>query len=63
MAAFFTAVVRAPFTGVLLVIEMSGSVTLVAPLIMASVAACLVASLMRGEPIYDSLRTRMNTNP
>jgi len=59
MAAFFTAVVRAPFTGILLVIEMSGSVTLVAPLITASVAACLVASLMRGEPIYDSLRARM----
>ena len=62
MAAFFTAVVRAPFTGVLLIIEMSGSVTLVAPLIAASVAACLVASLMRGEPIYDSLRARMNTH-
>lgn len=59
MAAFFTAVVRAPFTGVLLIIEMSGSVSLVAPLITASVAACLVASLMRGEPIYDSLRVRM----
>lgn len=59
MAAFFTAVVRAPFTGVLLIIEMSGSVSLVAPLITASVAACLVASLMRGEPIYDSLRARM----
>jgi chloride channel protein, CIC family len=60
MASFFTAVVRAPITGVLLVIEMSGSVTLVAPLIMASVAACLVANLMHGEPIYDSLRGRMN---
>ena len=60
MAAFFTAVVRAPFTGVLLIIEMSGSVSLVAPLIVASVMACLVASLMRGEPIYDSLRARMN---
>lgn len=63
MAAFFTAVVRAPFTGVLLIIEMSGSVSLVAPLITASVAACLVASLMRGEPIYDSLRARMNKHP
>lgn len=63
MAAFFTAVVRAPFTGVLLIIEMSGSVSLVAPLITASVTACLVASLMRGEPIYDSLRARMNTKP
>lgn len=60
MAAFFTAVVRAPFTGVLLIIEMSGSVSLVAPLIVASVMACLVASLMRGEPIYDSLRARMS---
>jgi len=59
MAAFFTAVVRAPFTGVLLICEMSGSVSLVAPLIVASVSACLVASLMRGEPIYDSLRARM----
>ena len=59
MAAFFTAVVRAPFTGVLLVIEMSGSVTLVAPLITASVAACLIANLMQGEPIYDSLRVRI----
>ena len=63
MAAFFTAVVRAPFTGVLLIIEMSGSVSLVAPLITASVTACLVASLMRGEPIYDSLRARMNKHP
>lgn len=60
MAAFFTAVVRAPFTGVILIIEMSGSVSLVVPLIIASVLAALVASLMRGEPIYDSLRTRMN---
>ena len=59
MAAFFTAVVRAPFTGVLLIIEMSGSVSLVVPLIIASVIAAMVASLMRGEPIYDSLRARM----
>ncbi|MCM0035795.1 MAG: ClC family H(+)/Cl(-) exchange transporter [Burkholderiaceae bacterium] len=63
MAAFFTAVVRAPFTGILLIIEMSGSVALVAPLIVASVAACLVASLMHGEPIYDSLRARMPQRP
>ena len=63
MAAFFTAVVRAPFTGILLIIEMSGSVALVAPLIVASVAACLVANLMHGEPIYDSLRARMPHHP
>lgn len=59
MAAFFTAVVRAPLTGVLLMIEMTGSVSLVAPLLVASVASAAVATLMRGEPIYDSLRARM----
>lgn len=59
MAAFFTAVVRAPVTGILLICEMSGTVSLMIPLLVASVMAALVASLMRGEPIYDSLRARM----
>ncbi|MCD8494474.1 MAG: ClC family H(+)/Cl(-) exchange transporter [Burkholderiaceae bacterium] len=59
MAAFFTAVVRAPFTGVLLITEMSGSVELVIPMVVAGVTATVVADLMNGEPIYDSLRARM----
>lgn len=60
MAAFFTAVVRAPFTGVLLITEMSGSVELVIPMLVAGVTATVVADLMNGEPIYDSLRARMS---
>lgn len=60
MAAFFTAVVRAPVTGILLICEMSGTVSLMIPLLVASVMAALVANLMQGEPIYDSLRARMN---
>lgn len=59
MAAFFTAVVRAPVTGILLICEMSGTVSLMIPLLIASVMATLIASLLRGEPIYDSLRARM----
>lgn len=59
MAAFFTAVVRAPVTGILLICEMSGTVTLMIPLLIACVMAALVASLLHGEPIYDSLRARM----
>lgn len=59
MAAFFTAVVRAPFTGILLITEMSGSVSLVIPMVIAGVTATVVADLMNGEPIYDSLRARM----
>ncbi|NDY83082.1 H(+)/Cl(-) exchange transporter ClcA [Orrella sp. NBD-18] len=59
MSAFFTAVVRAPFTGILLVIEMTGLVSLTIPLLIACVAAVVVATLLRGEPIYDSLLDRM----
>ena len=59
MAAFFTAVVRAPFTGVLLMIEMSGNVALTPALLVACVTATVTASLLRAEPIYDSLRARM----
>ncbi len=62
MAAFFTAVVRAPVTGILLISEMSGTVSLVTPLLLACVMAALVATLLRGEPIYDSLRERMGLN-
>lgn len=59
MAALFTAVVRAPVTGILLICEMSGTVSLMIPLLIGSIMAALVASLLRGEPIYDSLRARM----
>lgn len=62
MAAFFTAVVRAPFTGILLITEMSGSVSLMIPLIVASVTATFVANRLNGEPIYDSLRARMGVS-
>lgn len=59
MAAFFTAVVRAPFTGIVLIAEMTGSTSQVVPLLLACGAAMLTATLLRGEPIYDTLRSRM----
>ena len=59
MAALFAGVVRAPLTGILLVIEMTGSTVLMVPLLTASGAAVLVASLLHNEPIYDSLLARM----
>ena len=61
MSGFFAGVVRAPLTGILLVIEMTGSTVLMVPLLTASGAAVLVASLLRNEPIYDSLLQRMVT--
>jgi CIC family chloride channel protein len=58
MAAFFTAVVRAPVTGVILVTEMTGGFTLLLPLLGACFAAMLVPTLLGNAPIYDSLRER-----
>ena len=59
MAAFFTAVVQAPVTGIVLVIEMTASFTMLLPMIAACFAAMLVPNLLRGAPIYDSLRERL----
>jgi CIC family chloride channel protein len=58
MAAFFTAVVRAPQTGILLIIEMTGSFTQLLPLLGASFTAMLVPTLLNDPPIYDSLLDR-----
>jgi CIC family chloride channel protein len=56
MAAFFTGVVRAPVTGVVLITEMTGSFTLLLPMLAACFAAMLVPTLLKNAPIYDSLR-------
>src|SRR5215475_9801520 len=66
MAAFFTGVVRAPLTGIVLVIEMTASFTLLLPMLSACFAAMVVPTLLANAPIYDSLlertlkRNRMN---
>jgi chloride channel protein, CIC family len=58
MAAFFTGVVQAPITGIILVIEMTASFTMLLPMIAACFAAMLVPNLLGSAPIYDSLRRR-----
>jgi CIC family chloride channel protein len=56
MAALFAAVVQAPLTGIILTIELTGSFTLLLPMLGACFAAMLVPALLRNPPIYDSLR-------
>ena len=58
MAAFFGATVRAPLTGVVLVIEMTASTAAIIPILAATAAAVLTAYLVGSPPIYDSLRER-----
>jgi CIC family chloride channel protein len=59
MAAFFAGVVRAPLTGVALILEMTGATHLATVTLAASFAATLTATKVRSQPIYDTLRTRM----
>lgn len=63
MTAFFTAVVRAPLTGIVLVTEMTGSVTLLLPMLAACFAAMLAPKLLGDAPIYESLRERLLRPP
>jgi CIC family chloride channel protein len=59
MAAFFAGVVRAPLTGVALILEMTGATHLATVTLAASFAATLTATKVRSAPIYDTLRMRM----
>ena len=59
MTAFFVGVVRAPFTGIALVVEMTAVTSLLIPLMVAGFGAMLAATLLKGVPIYDTLRARM----
>jgi len=59
MTAFFIGVVRAPLTGIILIAEMTATTNLVVPMLAAGFGAMLTSSLIRGEPIYDTLRARM----
>jgi chloride channel protein, CIC family len=58
MAAFFTGVVRAPITGIVLASEMTGSVSVLLPMLCACAVAVLVLTLLKDPPIYESLRER-----
>jgi chloride channel protein, CIC family len=58
IAAFFTGVVRAPITGIVLATEMTGNVTMLLPMLCASSMAMLAATLLKDPPIYESLRER-----
>jgi chloride channel protein, CIC family len=56
MAAFFTGVVRTPLTGIVLAAELTDNVSLFHPMLGACAIAMLIPTLLRNEPIYDSLR-------
>ncbi len=58
MAAYFTAIVRAPLTGILLITEMTGSYEQMLPLLASSFCAYATAEFLRSLPIYEALLER-----
>ena len=59
MAGFFAATVRSPITGVVLLAEMSGSTESLVAMIIVSLIAYMVPTLLGNEPIYESLYDRL----
>ncbi|GLT19897.1 H(+)/Cl(-) exchange transporter ClcA [Vibrio zhanjiangensis] len=62
MGALFAATVRAPITGILLVIEMTNNYYLILPLIITCLGAVIVAQFLGGQPIYSQLLHRTLKN-
>jgi Trk K+ transport system NAD-binding subunit len=63
MAGYFTAVVRAPITGTILITEMTGSFSHLLPLAIVSIVAYIVADILGSKPIYESLLERILRKP
>ena len=55
MAGYFTAIVRAPITGVVLIMEMTGSFASMLQLSIVALISYVVADLLKSPPIYDAL--------
>lgn len=63
MAAFLAATIRAPLTGLMLVVEMSNEASQLIPMLAACFAAIAVCQLLGAEPIYDTLVRRIGPAP
>ena len=59
MAGFFAATVRSPITGIVLLAEMSGSTESLVAMVIVSLIAYVVPTLLGNEPIYESLYDRL----
>lgn len=53
MAVFFTTVVKAPITGIVMVVELTWNFTFLLPVILGVAVGYLVGDLFRTQPIYD----------
>lgn len=58
MGALFAASVRAPLTGIVLVLEMTDNYQLILPMIITCLGATLLAQFLGGQPLYSAILSR-----
>jgi CIC family chloride channel protein len=58
MGGLFSATIRAPLVGVVLVVELTGGYELILPIIVTCITAHVVAEALHGRPIYEVLLER-----
>lgn len=59
MAGYFSAIVRAPVTGIILISEMTGTLSHLLALSLVSLVAYFVADILKAKPVYDQLLERI----
>ncbi|QHI72100.1 ClC family H(+)/Cl(-) exchange transporter [Aminipila terrae] len=59
MAGYFAAVVRAPITGIILISEMTGTLSHLLALSLVSLVAYFTADILKAKPVYDQLLDRI----
>lgn len=62
MAGFFSAIVRSPITGIVLVFELTGNMNNILPLATVSLISYAIANLTGVEPMYEALLERIIAN-
>ncbi|MDR0643498.1 MAG: ClC family H(+)/Cl(-) exchange transporter [Treponema sp.] len=59
MAAFFSAVVKSPVTGIVLILEMSGNFNHLGSLVLVSLSAFVTSDIIASRPVYSVLLERL----
>jgi H+/Cl- antiporter ClcA len=62
MAAMFASVIKAPVTGIVLIIEMTANYNHLANLVLVSLCSFVTAELINSRPVYDVLLDRILKN-
>ncbi len=58
MGALLAASLRAPLTGIVLVLEMTDNYQLILPMIITCLGATLLAQFLGGKPLYSAILAR-----